>query len=121
MQSVNAYLSDQAKKLGTDIDFLISMADGRVISSSLSDAQKTSRQSAMSSALLALSESFSKEVLGEENQELTISCGTGNAVITRIKQNDQVLLLCLTCSAETNLAMLLRLARDTALKIRVKA
>lgn len=120
MQSLNAYLSKQADKLGADINFFISLADGKLLSASASEPQKSARQSAMASALLALSESFSKESLGQENQELTISCSTGHAVIVRTTLNDQVALLCLTCSEKTNLAQLLRLARDTALKIKVR-
>lgn len=120
MLSVHDYLSRQASKLGGDIDFLLSMADGKVICSSITNPQKSSRQSAMSSALLALSESFSKEALGEENKELTISCNTGHAVIIRTNENNQVILLCLTSSDKTNLALLLRLARDTASKIKFK-
>lgn len=118
MQSINNYLSTQAAKLEIDLNFLLSMADGKVLASSLDNEQKASRHSAMSSALLALSESFSKEVLGEQNQELTISCETGHAVIVRIKQNEHAMMLCLTCSLDANLAQLLRLARDTATKIK---
>lgn len=118
MQSINEYLSKQAEKLEIDLNFLLSMADGKVLASSLNDEQKASRHSAMSSALLALSESFSKEVMGQENRELTISCETGHAVIVRVTQNKHAMMLCLTCSLDANLAQLLRLARDTAIKIK---
>ena len=118
MQLIGRYLSKKAESLEIDLSFLLSMADGKVLLSSLDDEQKSSRHSAMSSALLALSESFSKEVLGQQNQELTISCETGHAVIIRITQNKHAMMLCLTCSLDANLAQLLRLARDAAIKIK---
>lgn len=104
--------------IGLQGTILLATADGETVVTSCTNDEKASRYSALSCALLALSESFSKELLNISNNEISVSSEGGHAVLIRLQLRDQPFLLCLSTTANTiNLATVIRLARDMSKKL----
>lgn len=116
-ETIKKFLQETIQSLGHSAEATLSTSDGEVLASTIKNDEKSSRQSAMATALISLSESFSEEVIGEKTKESCLSSGRGHAVIVRLHVNDIPYLLCISCDHSNNLASLLRMARDTVTKI----
>lgn len=104
--------------MGLQGHILLATADGQTVVSTSTDNEKASRYSALSCALLALSESFSTELLNISNNEISVSSEGGHAALIRLQLRNQSFLLCLSSTANTvNLATVIRLARDVSKKL----
>lgn len=115
--AIGQFLEKTLQPLGYGAHATLASSDGEVVATTLSDEEKAARQSAMASALISLSESFSEEVIGEKTRDSCLSCDAGHAVIVRLKIDNSPLLLCLSCDKSNNLASLMRMARDMVNKI----
>ncbi|TBW58467.1 hypothetical protein EZI54_03535 [Marinobacter halodurans] len=96
---------------------LLAAADGRLCVSTCENQEKASRQAALSSALLFLSQRFCQEVLGSPNGEIALSCIQGNVVMVRLELYGKPYQLCLASGEQSNLATVLHIARSLGKKI----
>ncbi|EDY85955.1 hypothetical protein GP5015_508 [gamma proteobacterium HTCC5015] len=115
--TIKKYLQETIEPLGHSATATLSTSDGEVFATTVKDDEKSARQSAMATALISLSESFSEEVIGEKTNESCLSAGKGHAVIVRLHMDSIPYLLCVSCDHSNNLASLLRMARDMVIKI----
>lgn len=91
--------------------------DGRHFCNAVRDGKRTQsppRITAISSSLLALSESFARETLAGRASYSSISTDLGSIVIVRVPSRTQSLALCLAVDKSESFAMALRFALDTA-------
>ena len=104
--------------LGPQTQLLLATADGMAVATHNDDEEPSARVAALSCALLSLSESFSGEVLGVTNNEISVSSDGGHAVLLRLALRGHPYLVCLsTKDHTTNLAIALRLTRDVGKKL----
>lgn len=104
--------------LGPQTQLLLATADGMAVATHNDDEELSARFAALSCALLSLSESFSGEVLGVTNNEISVSSDGGHAVLLRLALRGHPYLVCLsTKDHTTNLATALRLTRDVGKKL----
>jgi predicted regulator of Ras-like GTPase activity (Roadblock/LC7/MglB family) len=104
--------------LGQAGKIILATADGQPVITTTMSEETASRHSALSCALLSLSESFSQEALGISNNEISVSSEGGHAALLRLQLRDQLFLLCIsTTDNSTNLAMVIHLARETGRKL----
>ncbi|MCD9028025.1 hypothetical protein LDO26_07365 [Luteimonas sp. BDR2-5] len=75
------------------------------------------RVAAISSSLLALSESFSRETLQCQAQHTSIATARGAIVVVRVPSRTRAHALCLWADSSENFAMTLRFALDTAARV----
>lgn len=96
---------------------LLATADGHLAVGTAANEEKMARHAAISSALLALSQTFCEEVLGSQNDQASFSCADGNAVVVRLFLKGAPYQLCLSSGEQNNLATLMRAAQDMTTKI----
>lgn len=75
------------------------------------------RSAAITSSLMGLIESFSKEALGSGALYNSIATDKGSIVIVRVPSRARLHTLCVCADASANLAMTIRAALDTAQKL----
>lgn len=98
----------------------LSSVDGRLVASAAGSTHADvdpQRVSALTSSLLALSESFAREVRGGRCTHATVSMEAGSVVTVRIPTARQLHVLSVCTDQSANLAMALRWTLDTARKI----
>lgn len=117
VDQVATFLKQQNEQLGSRAHTLLASSDGTLIAASDMDAETGSRFSAMSSALLSLSETLCTEVLGSANDHASLSSGKGHIVLVRLILNQKPYLMMTSCPVDTNLASLMRHSRDVAVKL----
>ncbi|HEV2679669.1 MAG TPA: roadblock/LC7 domain-containing protein [Rhodanobacter sp.] len=95
----------------------LSLLDGRTYAMSSLDRVDQQRIAALSSSLLALSESFAREVRGGLCSYVTVSMERGFLVTVRVPTEPGRYTLSLFVDNSANLAMALRWALDAAKKL----
>lgn len=110
-------MSKLTENFGASASATLATADGEVIASTIKDEEKIARRAAMASALISLSESFSEEVLGAKNKEISTSCERGNVMVLRLNTSGHSYLLSVSCDQSENLASVLRGSRDLGKKL----
>ena len=79
--------------------------------------QAGQRYAAITSSLMGLIESFSKEALGDGAQYNSIATDKGSIVIVRVPSRAKLHTLCVCADASDNMAMTIRAALDTSHKL----
>lgn len=98
----------------------LSAVDGRLVAAASGPTRSDvdpQRVSALTSSLLALSESFAREVRGGRCSHATVSMEVGSVVTVRVPTSRQLHVLSVCADQSANLAMALRWTLDTAKKI----
>lgn len=98
----------------------LSSVDGRLVAAASASTRSDvdpQRVSALTSSLLALSESFAREVRGGRCTHATVSMEAGSVVTVRVPTVRQLHVLSVCTDQSANLAMALRWTLDTAKKI----
>lgn len=117
-RDVLAGLLDEVLAEGPEIQLAcLSMVDGRVFAASSRMTIEPPRIAALSSSLLAISESFSRDVRGGQCDHTTISTEHGSIVTVRVPMSARVFALSLCVERTANLAMALRWTLDTATRL----
>ncbi len=98
---------------------VVATVDGRAFAhaSHVDHEFDPARVAAISSSLLALSESFSREALQCQAQHTSIATSRGTLVVVRVPSRTRAHALCLWADSSENFAMTLRFALDTATRI----
>jgi len=98
----------------------LSAVDGRLVAAASGSTRSDvdpQRVSALTSSLLALSESFAREVRGGRCTHATVSMESGSIVTVRVPTARQLHVLSVCTDPSANLAMALRWTLDTARRI----
>lgn len=95
----------------------LSMVDGRPFASASARACEPQRIAALGSSLLAICESFSREVGGGPCHHNTISMDHGSIVTVRVPMTPPVFALSVCVDRGANLAMALRWTLDAAARL----
>lgn len=95
---------------------VMARVDGRAHAHAFRDSGDAdpARVAAVSSSLLALSESFSKEALAARARYSSIVTDSGCIVTVRVPSQNRSYLLCVWCDDSENFAMALRTSLDAA-------
>lgn len=119
-QACASLLTERIARSPSIIFASLSSVDGRLVAAASGPTRsdvEPQRISALTSSLLALSESFAREIRGGRCTHATVSMEAGSVVTVRVPTQRQLHVLSVCTDQSANLAMALRWTLDTATNI----